>query len=194
MKQVAMPRKHLNIGGKIQNRRKAMGLSQEDLAQRTGVSRQAVTKWETGQSAPDLDRLVRICDELGISLDHLLRDDVEVPGVPDAADVMDAPDTPDPASAPAGEACGRGKKDRLPAVCGGLLLGAGLLGLFVMWILARIYPVRLTDWDGSRYTGLWGFVLRYDLGSLFWLALGLAAVGALVLIVCRFYDGPAAKH
>ena len=45
-----MARKHLNIGGKIQARRKAMGLSQEDLAQLTGVSRQSVTKWETGQS------------------------------------------------------------------------------------------------------------------------------------------------
>ena len=43
-----MARKHLNIGGKIQARRKAMGLSQEDLAQLTGVSRQSVTKWETG--------------------------------------------------------------------------------------------------------------------------------------------------
>lgn len=45
-----MARKHLNIGGKIQARRKAMGLSQEDLAQLTGVSRQSVTKWETGGS------------------------------------------------------------------------------------------------------------------------------------------------
>ena len=64
-----MARKHLNIGGKIQARRKAMGLSQEDLAQLTGVSRQSVTKWETGQSAPDLDRLVEVSDVLGVSLD-----------------------------------------------------------------------------------------------------------------------------
>lgn len=60
-----MARKHLNIGGKIQARRKAMGLSQEDLAQLTGVSRQSVTKWETGQSAPDLDRLTVV--GLGVS-------------------------------------------------------------------------------------------------------------------------------
>ena len=71
-----MARKHLNIGGKIQARRKAMGLSQEDLAQLTGVSRQSVTKWETGQSAPDLDRLVEVSDVLGVNLNrfppHLL--------------------------------------------------------------------------------------------------------------------------
>lgn len=48
-----------------------MGLSQEDLAQLTGVSRQSVTKWETGQSAPDLDRLVEVADVLGVSLDFL---------------------------------------------------------------------------------------------------------------------------
>ena len=51
-----------------------MGLSQEDLAQLTGVSRQSVTKWETGQSAPDLDRLVEVSDVLGVSLDFLLRE------------------------------------------------------------------------------------------------------------------------
>ena len=50
-----------------------MGLSQEELAQLTGVSRQSVTKWETGQSAPDLDRLVELADVLGVSLDFLLR-------------------------------------------------------------------------------------------------------------------------
>lgn len=73
-----MARKHLNIGGKIQARRKAMGLSQEDLAQLTGVSRQSVTKWETGQSAPDLDRLVEVADVLGVSLDFLLREPQQV--------------------------------------------------------------------------------------------------------------------
>lgn len=68
-----MARKHLNVGGEIQTRCKAMSFSQEDLAQLTGVSRQPVTKWETGQSAPDLDRLVEISDVFGVSLDFPLR-------------------------------------------------------------------------------------------------------------------------
>lgn len=80
-----MARKHLNIGGKIQARRKAMGLSQEDLAQLTGVSRQSVTKWETGQSAPDLDRLVEVSDVLGVSLDFLLREPQQVSSPPSFA-------------------------------------------------------------------------------------------------------------
>ena len=52
----------IRLGGEIQRRRKLMGLSQEELAQRMNVSRQSVTKWETGQSAPDLDRLTLLSE------------------------------------------------------------------------------------------------------------------------------------
>lgn len=51
--------------------RKARGLSQEELASRLGVSRQAVSKWETGDAQPDLARLVALADALEISLDVL---------------------------------------------------------------------------------------------------------------------------
>lgn len=51
--------------------RRARGLSQEELASRLGVSRQAVSKWETGDAQPDLARLVALADALEISLDAL---------------------------------------------------------------------------------------------------------------------------
>lgn len=51
--------------------RKRLGLSQEDLAARLNVSRQAVSKWETGESVPDLPKLLTLADALGISLDAL---------------------------------------------------------------------------------------------------------------------------
>lgn len=70
-----MSGKKLNIGARIQSRRKSMGISQEELAQRMGVSRQSVTKWETGASAPELERVVQLSDVLGVGLDYLLRDD-----------------------------------------------------------------------------------------------------------------------
>lgn len=164
-----MPRKHLNIGNKIQSRRKAMGLSQEELAQRTGVSRQSVTKWETGQSAPDLDRLVQLADLLGVSLDYLLRADMESPD----AEPLPGPETPPPAVA---------ASSRLPlAVTGTALLVPGLVGLAVLWVLSVAYPVELTDWDGTRYTGLWGFLIRHDVRSLFWVAMGLTLAGSAAL-------------
>lgn len=63
----------IRLGAEIQRRRKQLGLTQEELAQRMDVSRQSVTKWETGQSAPDLDRLVQLGEVLSISLDELLK-------------------------------------------------------------------------------------------------------------------------
>ena len=54
------------------NARKRKGLSQEKLAEMLHVSRQAVSKWETGESMPDMDNLIRLREALGISLDALL--------------------------------------------------------------------------------------------------------------------------
>ena len=47
----------MELSGKILQLRKALGLSQEQLAEQVGVSRQSISKWETGQSAPELERL-----------------------------------------------------------------------------------------------------------------------------------------
>ena len=52
--------------------RKALGLSQEQLAEQVGVSRQSISKWETGQSSPELDKLVVLSRVFGISTDELL--------------------------------------------------------------------------------------------------------------------------
>jgi len=51
--------------------RKRLGLSQEDLAGMVNVSRQAVSKWETGDAMPDLPKLLALADALGVSLDEL---------------------------------------------------------------------------------------------------------------------------
>lgn len=53
------------------------GLSQEELAEQLGVSRQSVSKWETGQSVPDLDKLIKLADLFGVTLDELARDTPE---------------------------------------------------------------------------------------------------------------------
>ena len=53
--------------------RKKQGLSQEELGFELGVSRQTVSKWESGQSYPDFQRLVLLADYFDISLDELVR-------------------------------------------------------------------------------------------------------------------------
>ncbi len=52
-------------------KRKCLGLSQEELAEQLGVSRQAVSKWETGEASPDLNKLLALSKVLGSSLDTL---------------------------------------------------------------------------------------------------------------------------
>lgn len=54
-------------------RRRALGLTQEGVAERLGVSRQAVSKWESGQSRPELELLLALSDLYGCSVDELLR-------------------------------------------------------------------------------------------------------------------------
>lgn len=64
----------MGFSEKVTSLRKQAGWSQEELAQRLDVSRQAVSKWESGQAMPDLDRVVRMSELFGVSTDSLLRD------------------------------------------------------------------------------------------------------------------------
>ena len=61
------------LAKRIQELRKEKGISQEELAWQAGVSRQAVSKWESGQSAPELDKLVLLSDYFQVSTDYLLK-------------------------------------------------------------------------------------------------------------------------
>lgn len=60
------------IGNRIAKYRKEKGLTQEGLAEKLGVSSQAVSKWENDASCPDISLLAQLCSELGITTDELL--------------------------------------------------------------------------------------------------------------------------
>ncbi len=62
----------MNLSDRIQLLRKARGLSQEEISVHLGVSRQAVSKWESGQSLPDLERIVDLSAFFGVTTDYLL--------------------------------------------------------------------------------------------------------------------------
>lgn len=63
----------MDLGNRLLNLRKKEGLSQEEVADRLGVSRQTVSKWETNQSQPDFDKIIPLCNMYGISADELLK-------------------------------------------------------------------------------------------------------------------------
>ncbi len=64
----------MTLGEKIFRLRTEQGLSQETFGEKLGVSRQSVSKWETDQSIPELDKIVTISDLFGVSTDYLLKD------------------------------------------------------------------------------------------------------------------------
>lgn len=63
----------MKLSDRIQELRKTKGMSQEELADRVGVTRQAVSKWESGQSVPELDKIVALSEIFDVSTDYLLK-------------------------------------------------------------------------------------------------------------------------
>ncbi len=70
----------MNMADRIQYLRKTKGISQEALADKVGVSRQAVSKWESEQSIPDLEKIIIMSDLFGVTTDYILK------GIEPAAD------------------------------------------------------------------------------------------------------------
>ena len=68
----------MDIGQKILEIRKAEGLSQTEFAEKFHVTRQTVSNWETGKSYPDVNSLVLMSETFGVTVDALLKDDVQV--------------------------------------------------------------------------------------------------------------------
>lgn len=65
------------LADKILYHRKKLALSQEELAEQLNVSRQSVSKWEGAQSIPDMDKIIKLSDIFSVSIDYLLRDEIQ---------------------------------------------------------------------------------------------------------------------
>ena len=77
----------MTLGQRISAYRKTLGISQEELGARLGVSRQAVSKWETGAAAPDMENLLALAREFGVSVAELTQTPEPTPrNAPEAAE------------------------------------------------------------------------------------------------------------
>ena len=65
------------LADKIIENRKKNGWSQEELANRLGVSRQSVSKWESAQAVPDLKKILQLAEVFGVTTDYLIKDEIE---------------------------------------------------------------------------------------------------------------------
>lgn len=85
----------MTLGTHIATLRVAQGFSQAELAELLEVSRQSVSKWETDTSVPELDKLLRISQVFGVTLDELVKGDGPV-----SAELVESVSAPEPASNP----------------------------------------------------------------------------------------------
>lgn len=78
------------LADKVMALRKKNGWSQEELAEKLNISRQSVSKWESGASIPDIDKIIALSGLFGVSTDYLLKDDLEKELPSETDDVYEA--------------------------------------------------------------------------------------------------------
>ncbi len=85
---------NIEIANRLVNLRKENGFSQEQLAEKIGVSRQAVSKWERSEASPDTDNIILLARLYNVSLDELLRTEDDIPSAELTDDDSSEPDVP----------------------------------------------------------------------------------------------------
>ena len=135
----------MNISDRIQSLRKARGITQEQLADAVGVSRQAVSKWEAEQSVPDLERIVAMAEYFDVTTDYLLRG------------IEPAPDVRAPRTSPRTMCIIATALD-----VAGLILGGGLWFEYQNWLCVAVMLIfqlaAVTVWlltKGERPRWFW---------------------------------------
>jgi len=76
----------MNLGNSLFHARRRCGLSQEDVAEKLGVSRQTISKWETGETLPDIRQAKRMAVLYRVSLDELIDFDVDIREIQEVID------------------------------------------------------------------------------------------------------------
>ncbi len=121
----------MTFGEKIHILRKNAGLSQEELAEKLDVSRQAISKWERDAGYPETEKIIRMSRLFGVSLDYLLGEDQSGAEEPEEPEAYEAPEAPEAHGRFVSEEAARGFLDQQKRKClkKGLGLCAVLLGL-----------------------------------------------------------------
>ena len=142
----------MKLSEKILYYRKKARLSQEELAGRVGVSRQAVSKWELGDAAPEVDKLRALAREFGVTVDELLSE--EAPREPEQA--------PPPRHSPTAGRLGRmvGRWGWLAGVYIALSgLGVALVGGLARFAFSRMFRMVSAGWGAMDPFGSGGWEL-----------------------------------
>lgn len=163
----------MTMGEKILNMRKARGWSQEDLADRIGVTRQAVSRWESNNAKPDADKIIAVCEIFGVSADYLLREQCA------GESVQNKPAAKQTTAL--GDAV-RGMTLRQWGGC--FLLALSTLVIGVVYVLSKVYPavwIQHTQ-DFTRVAdGLIGFLLIHEIVWA-WIAAQIGVIAGIMIL------------
>lgn len=160
----------MTMGNKIQLCRKKAGLSQEALATALGISRQAVSRWETGEAVPDTERVIQLSRLFHVTTDYLLLDEVDV-SAPEASAPVASPET-----APTNDHALQERRQQIRIFFAKFTLFGGLVMIIATLIGAGAYANALTSW--VTRLGRYGTALLES-----WL------IYALFVSVCVFVTG-----
>ncbi len=127
----------MKLGEKIALLRKKAGLSQEELAARLEISRQAVSRWETGSAQPDLEKVVELARLFSVTTDHLLLEDAILQEEPQ----KESDSLPAAGLDPAVE-----RKRKFRIAFGAACVFLGLITAVAALFLAQSYAQTLTEW------------------------------------------------
>ena len=158
---------------KLVDLRKKSGWSQEELAEKLNVSRQAVSKWEGAQSVPDMARIIQLSELFGVSTDYLLKDNLE-PADAAAGTDLSRETMPDNPSRTVGmeeaNAFLKIKEENSRRVALGVLLC--ILSPVALILLGGIHEFGLWNWTAQAATGLGlAILILMILPALAWMAL-----------------------
>ena len=168
----------MKLSDKILSLRKQYGMSQEELAEKLNVSRQAVSRWEVGSAQPDASNVLQLSKLFKVTADYLLNEEYEsdhdVPAVKNS------------------EVAANRKIKMIIGLC---VSAFGLLGNFVLYILSRFIEVRIpniTYENGEKWytfsSGITGYSYKYFvqehnlelLITIFWILVIIGFVAAFV--------------
>ena len=174
----------MNLADKIQLQRKRKGITQEELGEIMGVSRQTITKWETEQCIPEIKKLIKLSEYFGVTTDYLLKDyitDYERNVKEIYVSSKEAPKEIVFSEKPK-------KKISMSGITGGIIFLIGALGILYLWADSMIHPVTITDWNGVYHHGFKGYLVINEMKKVFCIFCVMAIIGVGILCISFFKE------
>ena len=137
----------MTLGQKLTNLRKARNMTQEELSEAIGVTRQTISKWEMDTSTPDLDYLCKLCDLFGVTADYLIRPEREAVETAETAPSPPTEQAPPPSrpetAPPSADPSAKTVSGLRFAGWALFILGIALIQVAILFVLFRINSTAL---------------------------------------------------